>query len=91
MSRRGLGQTKILAISGNSKHFSDFSPIFFLTPPGRRGVPPEFLLSLKSYFLGDLKPHSKFQNPTITSSGRKVTFLERRRRRNAVNSGHLVP
>ena len=31
-----------------------------------------------------LKPHNKFQNPTITPSGRKVTVGEK----NTVNSGH---
>ena len=41
---------------------------------------------------GDLKPYTKFRNPTITPSGRKVTRQkEERKRKNAVNSGHLVP
>ena len=40
--------------------------------------------------------HAKFQNPTITTSGRKVTHAEReresrKRRKSAVTSGHLVP
>ena len=48
-------------------------------------VDPQF------YFWGDFKPHAKFGNPTITPSGRKVTTSEDRKRKNAVNSGHLVP
>ena len=44
----------------------------------------------KSYFFCDLKPHEKFQNPTITPSVKKVTQAERRRRKNAINSVHLV-
>ena len=42
-------------------------------------------------FFCDLKPHAKFQNPTITPSGRKVSVGEEEREKNAVNSGHLVP
>jgi hypothetical protein len=46
----------------------------------------------KSYFFCDLKPHATFRNPMITPSGRKVTAAEeRRKRKNAINSGHLVP
>ena len=30
----------------------------------------------KSYFFGELKPHTKFQNPMIIPSGRKVTQAE---------------
>jgi hypothetical protein len=37
-----------------------------------------------------LKPNAKFKNPTITPSERKVTGAERRRRKPAINSGHLV-
>ena len=52
-------------------------------------------LNPKYVFLGDLKPHAKFQNPMITPSGRKVSEAEERKkvrkRKNAVNSGHLVP
>ena len=36
-------------------------------------------LNLKSNFLCDLKPHSKFQKPTITPSGRKVSEAEERK------------
>jgi hypothetical protein len=32
---------------------------------------------LQSYFLGELKPHTKIQNPTISPSGRKETAGER--------------
>ena len=35
----------------------------------------------KSYFFGDLKPHAKFGNPTITPSGRKVTTSEEKEER----------
>ena len=35
----------------------------------------------KSYFVFNLKPHAQFGNPTITSSGRKVTTSERRKKR----------
>ena len=46
----------------------------------------------KSYFFCEVKPHAKFQNPTITPSGRKVTSgEEREREKNAINSGHFVP
>ena len=55
-----------------------------------RGV-PQISFHPKSYFFDDLKPHAKFQNPTITPSGRKVTWVKERKRNNAVNSGHLVP
>ena len=33
----------------------------------------------KSYFLCDLKPHAKFENPRTTPSGKKVTGGERKR------------
>ena len=39
------------------------------------------LLVFSLYSLCDLKPHGKYQNPTITPSGRKVNGAERRRRR----------
>ena len=45
----------------------------------------------KSYFFGDLKPHAKIQNPTITLSGRKVSEAERGGEKNAVNSGPIEP
>ena len=31
----------------------------------------------KSYFFCELKPHAKFQNPTISPSGIKVTWLKK--------------
>ena len=34
---------------------------------------PKKLFHPKSYFFCELKPHAKFQNPTISPSGRKVT------------------
>ena len=50
--------------------------------PVLQGSPPN-LFHPKCYFLCDLKPHAKFQKPTITPSGRKE------REQNGVNSGHL--
>jgi hypothetical protein len=44
--------------------------------------------------LCDLKSHAKFQKPTITPSGRKVSEAEEReekKRKKHVISGHLVP
>ena len=61
-----------------------------IDPPGGSGGPPTFVYP-KSYFYCDLKPHGKFQNPTITPSGRKVTGAEREKIKNAINSEHLVP
>ena len=66
-----------------------------LTHRGARGS-PKFLFTPNLTFLCDLKPHAKFRNPTITPSGREVTTSEEERekkkeRKNAVNSGHLVP
>ena len=54
------------------------------------------VLQIKSCMneMSDLKPNTKFQNPTIISSGRKVSVGEKREkkeRKNAFNSGHLVP
>ena len=50
-----------------------------------------FVFHPKSYYFCELKPHAKFQNPTITPSGKKVTQAEREKReereKNAVNSG----
>ena len=62
---------------------------------GGRGS-PRFLFTPNLIFLCDLKPHAKFQNPTITPSGRKVSEAERRRKKeerekNAFNREHLVP
>ena len=51
--------------------------------------PAIFSLSPQILFFGDLKPHAIFQDPMITPSVRKVTQAEKKRR-NAVNSGHLV-
>ena len=45
-----------------------------------KGGPTNFV-SHHFYFFCDLKPHTKFQNHTITSSGRKVTRAERERKR----------
>ena len=62
-----------LAISGDSKHFSFFSKKpKKLTPWGACEAPPEFCFHPKSYIFGDLKPHAKFRNSTITPSGRKI-------------------
>ena len=41
------------------------------------------------YCVCELKPHAKSWNPRITTSGRKVSEAERKRK-NAVNSRHLV-
>ena len=57
-------------------------------------VVPQILFHPKSYLFCELKPHAKFQKPMIIPSGRKVTQGERRkkkRRKNAINSGHFVP
>ena len=72
-----------------------------LSPPSRLveifqrmclgGGVPRIFFHPKSYFFCELKPHAKFRNPTLTPSGRKVTRAEREKRKNAVNSGHLVP
>jgi hypothetical protein len=82
-----------LAISGDSKHFSFFSGKNpkKMTHLGAGGGVPQICVHPISYFLCDLKPHKKFQYPTITPSGRKVTWQKREKRKNAVNSGHLVP
>jgi hypothetical protein len=34
-------------------------------------------------FFGDLNPHAKFQNPRITSSGRKVMAQKRKREKSS--------
>ena len=44
-----------------------------------QNVNANFFLSPQIFF-GELKPHAKFQNPTITSSGRKVIAAERRKK-----------
>jgi hypothetical protein len=51
------------------------------------------LFSPQILFFCDFKPLNKFQNTTITPSGRKVARQkrEREKRKNVVNSGHLVP
>ena len=60
--------------------------------PGH-GKSPKFSFTPNLIFFCDLKPHAKFWNPTITPSGRKVTGSEKKKkkRKNAINSGHLVP
>jgi hypothetical protein len=78
---------KFLPISGVSKHFC-----FCFPKKPKKSTPRRILFPLKSYIFCELKPHATFWNPTITPSGRKVTGAERRRRRkNAIDSGHLVP
>ena len=47
---------------------------------GAGGV-PQTRVHPKFYFFCDLKPHPKFQNPTITPSGRKVAQAEEEERR----------
>ena len=66
-----------LAISSDSKHFLLFQNKS--TPPGQGGPPN--LFSPQILFFCDLKPHAKFQNPTITPSGRKVSVGEERERK----------
>ena len=52
-----------------------------MTPRGADWGPPIFFPPLFFCFVFcDWKPHNKFQNPTITPSGRKVTQAERRER-----------
>ena len=51
---------------------------------------PPNLFSHQFLFCCALKPHAKFQNPMITHLGWKVSWAEREREKNAVNSGHLV-
>ena len=41
----------------------------------------------KSYFFGNLKPHAKFQNHTITPSGRKVSKAEERKKEEREKAG----
>jgi hypothetical protein len=60
-----------------------------------KNVFPTIFVHLKSYLLCDLKPPAKFHNPMKSTSGRKVTWhkerkKERKKEKNAVNSGHLV-
>ena len=74
-------QTKLLWVLGFAGRFNTW-------------VVPRYFFLPKSYFFCELKPHAKFRNPTITPSGRKVTQGEREkkeRKKNAVNSEHLVP
>jgi ribosomal protein L34 len=61
-----------------------------LTPFRSKNLGKAPIFFLPQFIFFDLKPHAKFWNPMITPSGRKVTLSERRRK-NAVNSGHLVP
>jgi hypothetical protein len=66
-----------LAITGDSEKKPKKS-----TPPGAGWVPHIFFHP-KSYFFSELKPHAKFQNPTINPFGRKVTRRkERKKERN---------
>ena len=44
------------------------------------GGPPNYFPPQILFFC-DLRPHAKFQNPTITPSGRKVMAGERKRER----------
>jgi hypothetical protein len=43
---------------------------------GGEGV-PRISFNQKSFFFCELKPHAKFQNPTIAPSGRKVCGTEK--------------
>jgi hypothetical protein len=49
-------------------------------PLGGRGASPTFLKYTNLIFC-DLKPHTKYLNPMITPSGRKVTTVEREKRK----------
>ena len=40
-----------------------------------------FSLTPNLIFFCDLKPHAKFQNPTITPSGREVSEAERKKKK----------
>ena len=60
-------------------------------PTRGQGGPPIPHPQKKSYLFCDLKPYAKFQNTTITPSGRKVTRAETKKEKNAINSGHLIP
>jgi hypothetical protein len=67
-----------------SKHFSfsrEKKPPKY-RPTGGQGRPQNLFCPKSYFFFFYLKRHAKFQNPTITPSGRKVTGAERRRRRN---------
>ena len=69
------------AISGDSKNFSFFSTKTKILTPRGKGAPPIFFLTPNLIFC-NLKPHSKFQNPTITPSGRKASVGEEKREKN---------
>ena len=59
---------------------------------GQGGV-PKICAHPKYYCFCELKPHVKFQNYTITPSGRKVSEAEREKRereKSAIYSGHLL-
>ena len=77
---------------GGSNKFENFQAIlstflFFPRKNPKTSTPgaPHFFYP-KSYFSCDLKPHAKFQNPTITPSGRKVTRRKEREKRNKPNA-----
>jgi hypothetical protein len=53
---------------------------FFIT-----GEKIDILFDPKSNFC-EIKPHAKFQNPTITPAGRKVTRAEEREREEEKNA-----
>ena len=59
----------------NKIFLSIFSPL-----KGARGGPQKFV-SPQILFFCDWQPHAKFENPTITPSGRKVTAAERREKK----------
>jgi ribosomal protein L34 len=86
--------TLLEVLSGRANKIEKFSDEFFRhfwgfkglkkynksTTRGARGVPP-ILFNPKSYLIFDLKPHTKFRNPMITPSGRKVMAGEREKKK----------
>ena len=67
---------KVLAISGNSEHFSFFATNkkFKNHPPRGEGsgVFPQMFSHLNCFLFCNLKPNAKFHNTRTTPSGRKV-------------------
>jgi hypothetical protein len=59
-------------------------------PPMNLPTPESTRKSTQILFLCDLKPHKQIQNPTITPYGRKISVWEERKRKIAINSGHLI-